>query len=136
MEMTSGKDWIPTQEDVLVKLVGVWQTRLASSPSQAAYGWVVSECTATAAALAAFMTAYTTYQGSRTQGYHDLKEEAKKTAIAAMRKFANERICSNEKMNTRQREELGIFPHDPEPAPVPKEGPESRAGTSSHAPGG
>jgi hypothetical protein len=115
----------------------VWQTRLASSASQTAYGWVASECTATVAVLTAFVTAYTTYQATRTRGNHDLKEEAKNTAVAAMRKFANERIRFNAKMNTSQQEELGIFPRDPEPTPVPvpREGPEGRTESSSHAPG-
>ncbi|MDR2259959.1 MAG: hypothetical protein LBE06_03295 [Azoarcus sp.] len=135
--MVSSGDWIPHREDALANLVAVWQTRLANAASQTAYGWVAAECTTTVATLTAFMTARAAYQGTRTKGNHDLKEEARKAAIAAMRKFANERIRFNAKMNTSQREELGVFPRDPEPTPVPvpRDGPGSRTKISSLAPG-
>jgi hypothetical protein len=99
--------------------MAAWQTRLASSAAQTAYGWVAAECTATVAALTAFVTAYNTYHAVDTRSNHDLKEEARKAAIAAMRAFANKNVRYNPKMNTAQREELGIFPHDSQHTPVP-----------------
>jgi hypothetical protein len=135
--MSKTQSWLPTREDALAVLMAVWQTRLANAASQSAYGWVAAECTATVASITAFITARDTYHATPTKANRDMKEEARKNAVAAMRKFARERIRFNPKMNTAQREELGIRPSDPVPTPVPTpvKGPESVAETIPHTPG-
>jgi hypothetical protein len=135
--MTANKDWLPSREQDLVELMAIWQTKLANAATQTAYGWVATECTATIATITAFTTARSTYQTAPTHANQLVKESAKKAAIAALRKFAAERIRNNPKMNEGQREELGVPTRDPEPTPVPvpKNGPESVTATSSHAPG-
>jgi hypothetical protein len=135
--MPRNQDWIPHAEDKLVTLIAVWQTRLTNAASQTAYGWVASECTAVVTTLTAFITARTAYHANRNQGNHDLKEEARKAAIAAMRAFAGRCIRPNIKMNTAQKEELGIIPRDttPTPVPVPEKGPTNRVETRADLPG-
>ncbi|MDR2092199.1 MAG: hypothetical protein LBP58_02625 [Azoarcus sp.] len=131
------RTWLPGTEDGLVTLMAAWKTRLTDTAAQTAYGWVAQDCTATNTTLTAFITARTTYQSTRTKANHDMKEEARKTAIAAMRNFANRYIRYNAKMNTAQKEELGIFPRDtvPSPVPVPEKGPASRVETRGELPG-
>jgi hypothetical protein len=135
--MTSNTDWIPSSEDSLIKLMAVWSTKLSNSATQTAYGWVATECTATVATITAFNTAYTAYHTTPTPPNRLAKDEAKKTAIAAMRKFAAERIRNNSKMTPPQRLELGIPIHDaePTPVPVPAIGPAARAEITSAVPG-
>ncbi|MDR2030712.1 MAG: hypothetical protein LBP86_00265, partial [Azoarcus sp.] len=98
---------------------------------------VASECTAVVATLTAFITARATCHAHRNQGHHDLEEEARKVAIAAMRAFAGRCIRPNLKMNTAQKEELGIIPRDTTltPVPVPGKGPTYRVETSADLPG-
>ncbi|GAB6392665.1 MAG: hypothetical protein [Treponematales bacterium] len=57
MAKTKRQDWIPTQEDKLVDLMAVWQVKLADTSLQTAYGWAAADCTATLAALTAFLSA-------------------------------------------------------------------------------
>ncbi|MDR2260271.1 MAG: hypothetical protein LBE06_04920 [Azoarcus sp.] len=135
--MPSGNDWLPAREQDLIDLIAVWQVKLANQSLQTAYGWIASECTTTVAALTAFLTARATYQSTPTHPNRLAKDGAKKTAIAAMRKFAAERIRNNPKMTEAQRDELGVRTRDPvpTPVPVPAEGPESRIEISAHAPG-
>jgi hypothetical protein len=130
-------DWIPGREHELAALIAIWQTRLSTPAMQTAYGWPAAECAATIATFTAFNNALTAYAAAPTKGNHDLKEEARTVAIAAMRKFANAQIRYNAKMNTSQREELGIFPRDPEPTPVPVPdfAPESIAELDPQTPG-
>ncbi|MDR2093779.1 MAG: hypothetical protein LBP58_10805 [Azoarcus sp.] len=134
---SNAKSWIPSREGDLVNLMAIWQVKLANASLQTAYGWVAAECTATIATITTFLTARTTYQATPTPPNRFIKESARKAAIAAMRKFAAERIRSNSKMNEGQRAELGVPTRDPEPTPVPvpEDGPESRAETSAHRPG-
>jgi hypothetical protein len=99
--------------------MAVWQTKLPNTSLQTAYGWVAAECTATVAAITAFLTARATYQTTPTKGNHDLEQELKKAAVEALRKFARERIRFNSKMNISQKEEMGMLPPDPEPTPIP-----------------
>jgi hypothetical protein len=136
MEMGS-KTWLPKREDALVDLMAIWQVKLPTSALQTAYGWVAAECTATVSAITTFTAARTAYQAAPTKGNHDLKEETKKAAVEAMRKFARERIRFNSKMNVAQKEEMGMLPPDPEPTPVPvpKTAPTSRPETDATLPG-
>ncbi|MDR2093487.1 MAG: hypothetical protein LBP58_09295 [Azoarcus sp.] len=135
--MTSNTDWVPSSEDGLIKLIAVWSTKLSNTSTQTAYGWVAAECTATIATITAFNTAYTTYHTTPTQINRMAKDEAKKTLITALRKFAAERIRSNSKMTPPQRLELGVTTRDtvPTPIPVPHDGPESEAETNPNVPG-
>jgi hypothetical protein len=136
-KMASNQDWLPRREEQLANLMVVWQTRLANAASQTAYGWVAAECTSTVTTLTNFLTARTTYQSVPTKANADMKKEAKKAAEEAMRKFARERVRNNTKMTIAQREELGIFPHDPEPTPVPvpEKGPASAPEVDADLPG-
>jgi hypothetical protein len=117
--------------------MAIWQTKLATTALQTAYGWVATECTATIAAITAFLAARAAYQAAPTKANLIQKEESKKTAVEALRKFARERIRNNPKMTDAQREELGVNTPDPEPTPVPvpDKGPESTAETSARVPG-
>ncbi|MDR2259811.1 MAG: hypothetical protein LBE06_02530 [Azoarcus sp.] len=117
--MAPRNDWIPTREGDLLDLIALWQPRLTNAATQAAYGWVAQECTATNTTLTAFLTARTAYETSKTHINRLAKDRAKKDAIAAMRKFANERIRFNTKMPETAREEMGIHARDTTPTPVP-----------------
>ncbi|MDR0717542.1 MAG: hypothetical protein LBF50_09010 [Azoarcus sp.] len=130
-------NWIPGREDALVDLMSIWQVKLPNASLQTAYGWIAAECTATVAAIAAFLSARTAYQAAPTKANYTQKEETKKTAVEALRKFARERIRNNPKMTHAQRQELGVTVPDPEPTPVPvpDKGPESEAETSAQSPG-
>ncbi|MDR2261225.1 MAG: hypothetical protein LBE06_09950 [Azoarcus sp.] len=127
--MASSKSWIPNKEQDLVTLMGVWQVKLPNASLQSAYGWVATECTATVAALASFITARNAYEAAPIRPNLLVKNSAKAAAIAAMRKFAAERIRNNSKMNPGQRDELGVHTRDPKPTPVPVplDGPDSEA---------
>ncbi|MDR0702949.1 MAG: hypothetical protein LBF61_11250, partial [Azoarcus sp.] len=135
--MPSGNDWIPSREQDLINLIAVWQVKLANASLQTAYGWVASECTATVTALTTFVTARTAYQTTPTHSNLLVKDSAKKAAIAAMRKFAAERIRNNSKMNEGQKDELGVLTRDPKPTPipVPEDGPACRTKISAYRPG-
>ena len=135
--MSNNRSWIPRREDAQVDLMAIWQVKLPNTTLQTAYGGVAAECTATVATITAFLNARTAYQAAPTKGNHDLKEEARKTALDAMRKFARERIRFNSKMNIAQKEEMGMLPPDPEPTPVPvpTKGPASAAETDALVPG-
>jgi hypothetical protein len=113
------KTWLPTREEALIDLMAVWQTKLPTASLQTAYGWGAAECAATVASIAGFLSARTAYRAAPTKGNHDLKEETKKTAVQALRKFARERIRFNSKMNVAQKEEMGMLPPSPEPTPIP-----------------
>jgi hypothetical protein len=130
-------DWIPTQEDKLAELMMNWQGKLADVTLQGDYGWVAAECTETAAAIAAFLNARTAYQAAPTKANHTEKEEFKKSAVEAMRKFARERVRNNPKMNDGQRQDMGVNVADHEPSPVqpPDEGPDGEAEISAKSPG-
>jgi hypothetical protein len=73
----------------------------------------------------------------RHQGHHDLKEEARTAAIAAMRGFAGRCIRPDLKMDTARKEALGVIPCDttPTPVPVPEKGPTDRVITRADLPG-
>ncbi|MDR2260130.1 MAG: hypothetical protein LBE06_04180 [Azoarcus sp.] len=117
--MAHNQDWIPTTETGLTDLMAVWATKLANTSLQTAYGWIAAECTATTATFTAFNTAYAAYHAAPTQPNRLAKDTARKTAIAAMRKFAAERIRNNPKMTPAQRLELNVRTIDTTPTPVP-----------------
>jgi hypothetical protein len=135
--MATGMSWVPTQEEKLIELLAVWLVQLANPTLQAAYDWPAGECTLTLAAFTAFMDARTAYQAAPTKANHIEKEELKKTAVEAMRKFARERIRNNSKMTDGQKLELGvtIADQEPSPVPVPDAGPDSEAIISAREPG-
>jgi hypothetical protein len=135
--MPKNQDWLPRAEQDLIKLMTVWTTRLSATASQTAYGWTAAECTATVATITAFNTAYATYHTTPTNTNSLAKEEAKKAMLAAVRKFAGERVRLNSKMTPPQRLELGVTTRDtePTPIPVPHDGPESEAETNPNVPG-
>jgi hypothetical protein len=130
-------DWIPKREEEIVVLMGLWQSKLADTALQTAYGWVAEECGQTAAAIGTFLGARTAYSAAPTKANHTEKEELKAAAVAAMRKFARERIRNNPKMNDGQKQELGVTVADkePSPVPVPDAGPEGEAEISAKSPG-
>jgi hypothetical protein len=130
-------DWIPAQEEKLVDLTAVWQVKLADPALQGAYGWPADECTAVKTALTAFTDSRTAYQAAPTKANRTEKDELKKAAVDAMRKFARERIRNNGKMNDGQKQEMGVTVQDkePSPVPVPDAGPDSEAVISAREPG-
>jgi hypothetical protein len=130
-------DWIPTQEEKLVELMAVWQTKLADGALQTAYGWPADECNLTKTAMSAFTDARTAYAAAPTKANRTQKDELKKAAVDAMRKFARERIRNNSKMNDGQKQELGVTVADrePSPVPVPDAGPDGEADISAKSPG-
>jgi hypothetical protein len=130
-------DWIPTQEEKLVDLMAVWQVKLADTALQTAYEWPADECILTKAAFTAFTDARTAYQAAPTKANRTEKDELKKAAVDAMRKFARERIRNNGKMNDGQKQDMGVTVSDrePSPVPVPDAGPDSEAVISAREPG-
>jgi hypothetical protein len=130
-------DWIPTQEEKLVDLMAVWRVKLADTTLQAAYDWPADECARTDTAFTAFTAARTTYQAAPTKANRTEKDELKKVAVDAMRKFARERIRNNGKMNDGQKQEMGVTVSDrePSPVPIPDAGPDSEAVISAREPG-
>ncbi|MDR2633768.1 MAG: hypothetical protein LBC51_09145 [Treponema sp.] len=135
--MAKRMDWIPTREEKLLALMAVWLVKLADTTLQAAYDWVAAECAAVIAAINAFLSARAAYQEAPTKANHTEKEELKKTAVEAMRKFARERVRFNPKMNDGQKQDVGVNATDTEPTPVqpPDAGPESEAYISAQSPG-
>jgi hypothetical protein len=130
-------DWIPKREEELVELMKLWQSKLADSALQTAYGWPSDECTRTNADLQVFLDARTAYQTAPTTANRVEKEETKRTAIDSMRKFARERIRNNPLLNDGQKHELGVTVSDKEPSPIvaPDAGPDSEAEISAKSPG-
>jgi hypothetical protein len=135
--MANRMDWIPTQEKKLVDLMVVWQVKLTDAALQAAYLWPADECAQTTTAITAFTDARTAYQAAPTKANRIEKDELKKAAVEAMRKFARERIRVNAKMNDGQKQDLGVTVQDrePSPVPVPDAGPDSEAVISAREPG-
>jgi hypothetical protein len=130
-------DWIPSQEEKLVILIVIWRIKLPDPVLQALYAWFADECAQTESVLGAFIDARTAYQSVPTKANLTEKNERKKAAIEAMRKFARERIRNNNAMSNAQKQELGITASgkEPSPVPVPDAGPESEAIISAHEPG-
>jgi hypothetical protein len=135
--MASRMDWVPAQEEKLAGLMDIWLKKLPVTALQTAYGWPAKECTAATAAFTAFFAARTAYQAAPTKANHTEKEEQKKAAVGALRKFARERIRNNSAMTDAQKQELGITVADPEPSPVPvpDAGPDSEAVINAREPG-
>jgi hypothetical protein len=135
--MASHKDWVPSQEEKLIELLTNWLALLTDPALQAAYGWPAEECALTLAAFTAFINGRTAYQAVPTKANYTAKEELRKAALAALRKFARERIRNNSKMNNGQKQELGVMVADsePSPVPVPDAGPDSEAIISAREPG-
>jgi hypothetical protein len=135
--MANRMDWIPTQEEKLVDLMTIWQTKLADRALQTAYGWPQDECTAVKGAMTAFTDARVAYQAAPTKANRTEKDELKKVAVDGMRKFSRERVRNNSKMNDGQKQELGVTVSDrePSPVPVPDAGPDSEAEISAKSPG-
>jgi hypothetical protein len=130
-------DWIFSQEEKLVEMMADWQVKLAEAPLQTAYEWPAAECAATITALTLFLQARATYRASPTAANLTEKNELKRAAIEAMRKFARERIRNNSKMNDGQKKDLGvaITDREPSPIPVPDAGPDSEAVINAREPG-
>jgi hypothetical protein len=135
--MANRMDWIPTQEEKLVDLMAVWQVKLADTALQGTCGWPPDECVATKNAMTAFTGARTAYQAAPTKSNRTGKDELKKAAVDAMRKFARERVRVNGKMNDGQKHDLGVTVQgkEPSPVPVPDAGPDSEAVISAREPG-
>jgi hypothetical protein len=135
--MASRVDWIPTQEEKLLELMAVWQTKLADTALQTAYLWPADECDRTKTAFTAFSDARSAYQAAPTKANRTEKDELKKAAVDAMRKFARERIRNNSKMTDGQKQDMGVTVSDrePSPVPVPDAGPDSEAVISAREPG-
>jgi hypothetical protein len=135
--MPSRQDWVPAPEEKLIELMAVWQDKLANATLQYTYSWPADECTAVRSALTAFTNARAEYQAAPTGANRTEKDEMKKAAIDAMRKFARERVRNNPKMNDGQKQELGVTVSDKEPSPVPgpDAGPEGEADISAKSPG-
>ena len=130
-------DWVTTQEGKLAELMAIWEAKQSDTALQTAYEWPADECVQTKAAFTAFISARTTYQAAPTKANRTEKEELKKVAIAAMRKFARERIRNNSKMTDGQKQEMGVTVSDrePSPVPVPDAGPDSEAVINAREPG-
>jgi hypothetical protein len=130
-------DWIPSQEEKLIEMTADWQVKLADASLQTAYEWPADECAATKTALAAFTDARVAYHAAPTAANLTEKNELKKAAVDAMRKFARERIRNNGKMNDGQKKDLGVTVSDrePSPIPVPDAGPDSEAIINAREPG-
>ncbi|MDR0636369.1 MAG: hypothetical protein LBF87_04750 [Treponema sp.] len=130
-------DWIPRKEGELAEIIEVWDEKQSDTTLQAAYEWPADECVETKAAFTAFISARTTYQAAPTKANRTEKDELKKTAIEAMRKFARERIRNNSKMTDGQKQEMGVTVSDkePSPIPIPDAGPDSEALINAHEPG-
>jgi hypothetical protein len=131
------KEWTPTQEEKLIELMENWDGKLADADLQDAYEWPVGECTQTRAAFKAFITARTEYQEAPTVANRTEKDELKKVAVEALRKFARERIRNNSKMNDGQKQAMGVTVSDREPSPVqaPDAGPDGEAVIDAREPG-
>ena len=130
-------DWVPKQEGKFVELIAIWEAKQSDTALQAAYEWPADECVQSKAAFTAFISARTAYQAVPTKANRTKKDELKKAAIDAMRKFARERIRNNSKMTDGQKQEMGITisGKEPSPVPVPDAGPVSEAVISARKPG-
>jgi hypothetical protein len=89
-DMANRLDWIPTQEEKLVDLMAVWQVKLTDTALQAAYDWPADECARTGASFTAFTGTRMAYQAASTKANRTEKDEVKKAAVDAIRKFVRE----------------------------------------------
>jgi hypothetical protein len=135
--MPKHADWIPTKEEKLVILILIWRKKLPDAALQTLYAWLAAECTLTDSALEAFINAREAYLAAPTMVNRTEKDERKKAAVEAMRKFARERIRNNSAMSDAQKQELGVTVSDREPSPVsvPELVPESLGSVDTREPG-
>jgi hypothetical protein len=105
-------DWIPHKEADLVKLIAVWDAKLASTANRAAFAWETSDCVNTQVAMAKFTDALAKYTDDPTQTNRIDKDEAMAIAISAMRVFAGDRVRKNPRMSVSQKLEMGVGPED------------------------
>lgn len=105
-------DWVPTREQDLVDLIGIWLIILADTAKVTAFGWVETEVTAVSGALNAFLTARAAYLSDNSSTNRLAKDETKEDAIDAMRDFANSSIRFNKRMDDETKERMGIHPKD------------------------
>jgi hypothetical protein len=106
------KDWLPTNDLKLAKLIGVWDVKLSSTANRTAFAWDSTDCANTQANMAKFTDALEKYQHDPTRSKRIDKDEAKEIAKTAMRLFAGDRIRKNPRMSVVQKLEMGVGPRD------------------------
>jgi hypothetical protein len=128
----SNEDWLPRKEQDLVDLCKKWDEGLGTPGNIAAFGWDQIEVTATLTAVDGFLTARGVYKDDNSTANRMAKDEARETAKAAMRDFANTSIRYNKLMMPEQKLYYGVRTGDPTPSPTPKPNtfPEAEADTS------
>jgi hypothetical protein len=112
------RDWIPHGEQDLVDLIHQWNFILPDTEKQTAFGWDADECSAVLLKLADYLNARTEYKAVPTSGNWLAKDEAKWTAVHAMRSFSNSSVRFNTKMTAADKLLLGV--HTPDTTPTPK----------------
>jgi hypothetical protein len=106
--MAHFSDWIPSREQDLVDLIAKWILILGDAVRQALYGWIQAACVAVIDKMEAFLAARNAYAQVNSTENRVAKDEAKTTAVEAMREFARESIRFNKKVDDETRVFLGL----------------------------
>jgi hypothetical protein len=101
-------DWVPGREQDLVELTDRWRKILDDVAKQTLYGWEANTCKMVVDAIAEFLTARTAFLDNNSTENRIIKDEKKKIAVSAMRKFAREHIRYNSKVDDETRVYLGL----------------------------
>ena len=115
-------DWIPKREAELAALANKWIAALEKPENQTLWAWDPDECTATGAALAAFVAAGSLFQEDDSIHNRIARNEAKVIAVRALRDFADTSILHNKKMPDEDRVYFGVHLPDKTPTPHPVPG--------------
>jgi len=114
------RDWVPHSEMGLLNMMDRWTTVLSTPAKWASYGWPREECEVVVQVMGAFRAERETYIEDDSTERRFIKNQGKKTAIAAMRLFASAYVRSNKRVPLEEKLYLGVNPRVDRPTPVAK----------------
>ena len=98
------RDWMPTREQDLLDLVNRWIANFQSTD----FDWRTEDILGVSTEITEFITLRDTFLGNRTHHNRIRKDEVKRDCVTAMRKFANNFIRFNPKMNAADKLAFGV----------------------------
>jgi hypothetical protein len=106
--MANLSDWIPSQEDALVKLMEKWNKILTDPAKRTAFGWSDLECGDVCSKMNMFVDARSNHISVNSTANRVAKDDTKKDAVEAMRDFARSNVRFNKKMDNETRVFMGM----------------------------